>query len=227
MADLDQFLNEDSDLRATWQMRPHDVELPFGMGGSARRDDRDSADAAEVAVGGRTIRLRGLVDRVDWRRDGVPVVLDYKTGRAASQKSFETDPVLGGTKLQLGAYATAARQMFDTTAAAHAYYWYVSDKGKFSRAGYVFGDSQEERFRSAVSTIVAGVESGQFPPQPGEYSMHWGDYENCSFCPFTRLCPQDRADEFEAAVLSGRLAEYLDMQNGPQDSDGESAEVSS
>ena len=216
--DLEGFLRSDEKLRSELRTVPHDVEVPFGMG----ERFENSVDAVAVALSdGRKVALRGLIDRLDRRPiDGVPVVLDYKTGRAQSQKQFDEDPVLGGTKLQLGVYAYAAKQILDADM-AHAYYWYVTSKGNFAKAGYPWGREQDERFREAVTTIIDGIESGQFPPQPGEYNFHWGDFQNCSFCQFKRLCPQDRNDEFAAAVESGRLVDYVKMLAGPPKDEAE------
>jgi len=211
LADLDEFLIADSDLRAELQMRPHDVELPFGMGDRAPSSRREDAAAAEVEAAGRTIRLRGLIDRVDWRSDGVPVVLDYKTGKAVGQKEFNTDPVRGGSSLQLGVYAEAAMQHYGTDT-AQAHYWYVSARGGFKRAGYAWTDDRRARFADAVGTIVRGIEEGDFPPNPGNYDTFRGDFQNCAFCPFTRVCPVDRDGECERAVLSGNLMEYVAMR---------------
>lgn len=213
-ADLDAFLRSDEEHRTELRSLPVDVELPFGL---SRRGASAPEPAAEVAVGnGRTIRLRGLIDRVDRRTDGVPVVLDYKTGKAYGQTSFDTDPVLGGTKLQLGVYAEAARQRFGTSE-AYAYYWFTSAKGAFKRVGYPWTNERRDRFNDVVDTIVDGIESGLFPPNPGDYSSFWGNFANCGFCPFTRICPVDRDEEFEKAVESGRLVDYVRMHEPPVD----------
>ena len=222
LADLETFLRADEELRASKRTVPLEVEMPFGMG---HRYD-DSVDAAQVELDdGRTVGLRGLIDRVDQRNDGTPVVLDYKTSKAASQKRFDEDPVLGGTKLQLGAYAYAAKQHLGTET-AHAYYWYTSSKGEFKHAGYPWGAPQDDRFRGAVSTIIRGIESGQFPPNPGDYNSFYGTFENCSWCPFERLCPGDRNEEFEVAVQEGRLVEYVAMVDNQQDESGNEGEES-
>ena len=215
--DLEAFLRQDEKLRTELRTVPHDVEVPFGM----HERFENSTEAVKVSLNdGREVSLRGLIDRLDRRTvDGVPVVLDYKTSRKTPQAQFDADPVLGGSKLQLGAYAYAARQIFDSND-AWAYYWYVTSKGEFAKAGYRWADAQDERFRDAVTTIIDGIESGHFPPQPGDYNFFWGDFDNCSFCSFKRLCPQDRNDEFEAAVLSGRLVEYVEMLAGPQQDGG-------
>lgn len=216
LADLELFLRSDEDLRMNRRTIPRDVEMPFGM----EHRYESSKDAAVVdLVGGRTLSLRGLIDRVDTRpQDGAPVVIDYKTSKAQGQKDFDTDPVRGGTKLQLGAYAYAAKQAFGS-ADAYAYYWYASSKGGFKTAGYRWSDDQDGRFVTAVTTILDGIEAGQFPPNPGEYNQFFGDHDNCRYCPFNRLCPGDRAEELEAAISSGRLVDYVAMKEPDLDAD--------
>ncbi len=220
-ADLDAFLRADNDLRTELRSTPHDVELRFGL---AAPTGETSANAAEVVLdNGRTVRLGGLIDRVDMRSDGVPVVLDYKTGKvgqSSGQKQLDADPVLGGRKLQLGVYAEAVNQHFGTDS-AQAYYWHTSAKGGFKHLGYPWNPERRERFVDAVSTIVDGIERGDFPPNPGDYNAFYGSYSNCNFCAFTRICPVDRDEEFEQAVMSGRLVDYVTMQNPPEPDEGE------
>lgn len=211
-ADLDAFLLADDSLRSAHRTRPHDVELPFGLNGRGRGEGRDVADAAQIQVGERTVRLRGLVDRIDWRDDGTPVVLDYKTGRATSQAEFKKDPVRGGQSLQLGVYAEAVMQHYGASS-AQAYYWYISSKGNFKHAGYPWTPDHQDRFGDAVDTIVSGIENGDFPPNPGEYQSFRGDFTNCVFCAFTQLCPKDRDEELASAIEAGELVKYLALRD--------------
>ena len=221
-ADLETFLNSDSDLRAELRTTPREVELAFGLDRppQSASDDageaapRDRAEAAQVQLSdGRTVALRGLVDRVDWRSvDETPVVLDYKTGRKVAQSVFDTDPVSGGTKLQLGVYAEAVTAHYKSKS-AQAYYWYSSSKGEFKTAGYPWTEDRRERFLDAIHTIIGGIESGDFPPNPGDYNSFRRNFENCSYCPFDRICPIDRDEELERAVKSGRLVEFVAMHS--------------
>ena len=211
LADLEIFLRSDEDFRADKRMVPTDVELPFGM---AHRHEKSAEPAIVKLDDGREVALRGMIDRVDTRpEDGVPVVLDYKTSKADGQeeKDFKKDPILGGSKLQLGAYSHAAMQALGTKE-AYAYYWYASSKGEFKKAGYHWGESQEERFVGAVTTIIGGIEAGQFPPNPGEFNFNTKNFKNCSYCDFKRLCPVDRDDELERAIETGRLVDYIEMR---------------
>ena len=217
-ADLDAFLRSDNEMRAEMHALPQDVEMAFGL---PDRNTLTEEPAAEVTLpDGRTLRMRGFIDRLDLRASsGVPIVHDYKTGKATPQSHFEADPVLGGTKLQLGVYAEAARQRFDTDQ-AEAYYWFTSAKGGFKRVGYPWTSERSERFTGAVETIVDGIERGDFPPNPGDFDTHYRNFKNCGWCPFTRICPVDRDEEFEQAVRSGRLFDYVNMHEPPTQDDG-------
>ncbi len=225
-AELDQFLRADDTMRMERRSVPRSVEMAFGL---PDRSTGEEQPAAEVTLDdGRTIRLRGFIDRLDVRTvDGVPVVHDYKTGgnRGQGQKDFARDPVLGGTKLQLGVYAEAARQRFNTEE-AEAYYWFTSTRGGFARAGYPWTFERRERFLDVVETIVDGIERGEFPANPGEYNTFYGDFQNCGYCPFSRICPTDRDAELERAIASGSLVEYVAMHQPPDADAAESGGAS-
>ena len=117
-------------------------------------------------------------------------------------------------------YAEAAKQRFDTDR-AEAYYWFTSAKGKFKRVGYAWTSDKSARFTDAIETIVEGIERGDFPPNPGDFNTFFGDFENCGFCPFTRICPVDRDEELEQAIRSGRLVDYVNMGQPLSDRAGE------
>ncbi len=211
VADLETFLRSDEELRSTHQRVPLAVELAFGMQRRGADVSQERAEAAVITIpDGRRIALRGFVDRIDQRSDGVPVVLDYKTGRSAAQRDFDRDPVRGGKSLQLGVYAEAVQQHYEK-AEAEAYYWYISAKGEFKTVGYPWTSDRRKRFVDAVDTIVHGIEHGDFPPNPGDVAHNLGSFENCGYCPFDRICAVDRDQEFEEAVNSGQLVRYVAM----------------
>ena len=211
-ADLDRFISADDELRAELNSLPDVVELAIGFGTNGQPPN---PPALVELPDGRTLRLRGFADRVDLRGDGSPVVIDYKTGsytmkKKGMQAHLHEDPVVGGRKLQLGVYAEAARQRYNTERAT-ALYWFTSAKGEFKRAGYDWTADRRARFGQVVQTIVDGIENGDFPPNPGEFDTFFGRFDNCRFCDFDPICRLDRDDEFERAVESGRLIDYLQM----------------
>src|SRR5688500_15410553 len=105
LADLDATLIVDSAHRITHGTAPLAAELGFGF-------VVDSLPAVEVLLpDGRTLRVRGRIDRVDITRDGTVHVVDYKTGslRGGYEQLSEDNPIVGGTKLQLPLYGLAGR----------------------------------------------------------------------------------------------------------------------
>ncbi|MGI9646352.1 MAG: PD-(D/E)XK nuclease family protein, partial [Ilumatobacteraceae bacterium] len=203
LADLERWLDADAELRQQLDSVPDAVELKVGFA------DRPPAELA--LSDGRVLRFRGIADRIDVAGDGTPIVIDYKTGRAAvAQQKLDEDPVQGGTRLQLGLYAVSARHLHQRETAA-AYYWYTSARGEFRRVGYEFTAERERRFTDVVSTIVAGIEAGLFVTNSGGYEAFWGSFENCRHCDFDQLCPRDRAMQSAAKQAAPEAALFTQL----------------
>jgi hypothetical protein len=163
LADLEAALAYDSEHRTAHGTTPLFAELGFGF-------IADSIDAVEVALpDGRTLRVRGRIDRVDVAADGTIHVVDYKTGSyyQGYKDLLGTDPVGGGTKLQLPLYGLAGRVAAnDSQRPVRAEYWFVTSKGGFARCGYQITDEVLERTVEVLDVIVRGVDGGVFPPHP-------------------------------------------------------------
>jgi len=207
---LQRVLDGDDLQRALFRTRPVAVELTFGRGG---------APPLAVDLGdGRTVLLAGQADRVDATPDGSRVVVwDYKY---ASTAGFETltrdevegdgDPLAGGTKVQLVAYAMAAEGALGrhpgTEPEVHAWYWFLRPPTTNRHIGYPVGEGLRHRFREVLRVVADGIAAGQFPARPGEHQYHRGNFEHCATCDFDRVCPTDRDDEWRRAREHGSLA---------------------
>jgi hypothetical protein len=144
------------------------------------------------------LTLRGYADRIDRTPDGRRAwVIDYKTGRSEYYKDIgsETDPVMGGTKLQLPVYLAAVAD----AAEAQALYWFITSAGGFEQKAFANSPANLERYNQTLAAILAGVRSGSFPAIPGEEDTRPGrSFENCTYCDFTRLCSVRRDDELQS-----------------------------
>lgn len=103
------------------RMRPHWVELGFGMGPQDRdrchpdsrreplvlRRTRASSGHARLRPEEDEIRIRGRIDRVDRSEDGRYVAYDYKSGGGASAEEIEE-----GADLQIPLYILALERLF-------------------------------------------------------------------------------------------------------------------
>ena len=168
--DLDWMLDDDSEKRREGDRRVLGSELTFGSRG---------APPVEVAVDGGTVRLKGSVDRIDERRDGGLYVIDVKTGGASRFRGIPTDVVVGGTKLQLPAYAIAAKQAYGREK-AEAAYWFASGRDRGEVIPVVLDAQTERVYGSAIGTLAAGIAGGLFIPRPPTTEDH--GYIQCSFC---------------------------------------------
>lgn len=161
-------------------------------------DDKPVGLERVVAVKTERLALSGRVDRLD-DRDGEPVVVDYKTGRA----ELSADDARGSQALALYAIATARtlrrpchrvelHHLSTGTVHAHVH----TDEGL------------ARHLRRAEATAADAVAAGEahaagapddvaYPPAPGP---------RCSWCDYRRHCPEGRAaapDKQPWAALPG------------------------
>ncbi|MFN8052846.1 MAG: PD-(D/E)XK nuclease family protein [Acidimicrobiales bacterium] len=202
---LDDFLLDDDAHRALTRSRPEFVEYPFGDG---------TAPPALVELpDGRTLRFRGVADRIDRVDDRRVVVSDYKTGKGTQYKGLgDDDPVRGGTLLQLGLYAKAVSQHLGVTD-VDSHYWIVNPDPKLrQRHGYPWTDERDRRLVDVVTAIVDGIEAGAFPAVPGEWSIFRNTHENCTYCEFDAVCVRDRGEQAAAKADAPEVAVRLPLE---------------
>ena len=167
-----------------------------------------------VVVGlpdGRSIRVRGSIDRVDRDADDQLVIIDYKTGRSDHFKALSTeDPAPGGGHLQLVLYAAAAREILarpDGT--ARGAYWFVSTVGNFVAHGYEITPAVEGVVLGQVSAIADGIAEGLFPLHPVQPG--WRNRIPCWFCEPDGLGTRDQWRDWERKHDHPRMRPYLDI----------------
>lgn len=134
----------------------------------------------------------GYIDRIDRTPDRSRVwIVDYKTGRVPKPDAA-TGPLGGGTRLQLPVYLLAAEGADEAT----ALYWYITARGGFEQVAHPATAAHGERFADVLEAISSGVRAGAFPAVPGDFNDHYGEFDNCGRCDFTRICPRRRGDDF-------------------------------
>jgi len=136
-------------------------------------------------------------------------VLDYKSGSAGYYYGLAKDPVKRGRLLQLPIYALAARQSYGDALAVEAYYWFVGEDQGYERQGYPIDDTTLAAFQETMGVILDGISSGLFPARPGKARQD--TFENCSLCPYDRVCPGNRARLWERKRSAPDLKRYLKM----------------
>lgn len=184
----------ESDARCRAGMVPFAFEQRFGFG------DADWPPLEVRLDASRTVRFRGVVDRIDVAPSPAAItkveVIDYKSGTPAKAASTN-DPLQAGTRLQGVVYALAVEQALRArgheVAQATARYWYL---GSPQPQDEVDALAQTSRLVSVLDVVDAAIRCGAFPQIPGEEGTPpWrpaGTWKNCSTCDYDRICPSSR-----------------------------------
>ncbi|MEU4291155.1 PD-(D/E)XK nuclease family protein [Kribbella sp. NPDC026596] len=158
LGDLMVLLTDDDRWRADRDASVVASELRFGF---------DGEPPVEIPVPSGRVLLRGSADKVDLGSDGTIYVTDVKTGGFSRYEAIESDPVAGGTKLQLPVYAYAARaRLGEESTPVEASYWFVRRGGK--RIPVPLTPEVEERYVDTLDVIVSSIAAGHFPPKAPE-----------------------------------------------------------
>ena len=208
LRDLEDFVDFDNTQRAAYSSRPIATELPFGMPGSL-------TPPVEIPLAdGRTLAVRGAIDRVDETPDGTVIVIDYKTGSARSYKDIsEDDPTPGGTHLQLVLYSLAARKILQRPyAPSRGLYWFVTAKGGFSTVGYPVRPEIEAATLDTVGRIVDGIAAGHFPAHPA--APGYRTWVDCPYCEPDALGLSHQYADWQRLARHPELADYVDLCGG-------------
>ncbi|GAA4982444.1 PD-(D/E)XK nuclease family protein [Pseudonocardia tropica] len=198
LEDLRAWIGHDDALRRGGDLRPAATEWEFGG------DDRPTA---LTLPGGRALRLRGAVDRIDRDARDRIVVTDYKTGRRPS--SSDTDPWEGGRKLQLPLYALVAAEQLGHPHGepVRAGYWYVTGRESFERTEVVIDDARRADALATVGAIVDGITGGFFAPRPSGAQHYLGRTRvDCPACEPDGLGERVDGEDWARLAADNRLA---------------------
>ena len=137
--------------------------------------------------------FRGKIDRIDNWGDVIRV-RDFKTGKPGKYTSGDTArdayTVANGRALQLPVYAAAAAAAYPDARIEASYCFPLS---LVYDARLYTAEQGMEEFSSTLGRIVGTARAGIFPATPdGE-----GQYSDCSYCDFNRLCPTRRRQIWE------------------------------
>jgi ATP-dependent helicase/nuclease subunit B len=130
---------------------------------------------------GQSVRVRGMIDRIDVNADGNLRVIDYKLG---GPSAFTAKALADGKKLQLPLYALAARDELRLGQPVDGFYMHYT-KGEISPltlGDYEGGVAGAIRTASAhILDAVEHIRSGHFPPLPPTGGCP-------SYCPAAAYC---------------------------------------
>jgi RecB family exonuclease len=212
LADLRTLLGLDAEQRAAGGWRPAHLEQGFGMGETVW------PPVTVTLPGGRSVVLRGVIDRVD-RAGGGFRVIDYKTGKESKTEVSVANGLDSGRAVQLALYARAVRDRERAEGRpapeVSALYWFCTTRGNFRQRQMMAGDDTDAALADVIEGIDTGVRAGCFPQVPGPFQDWYGRCENCLYCEYDGICPTGRESLAEAKRGDPALAPYRALDASP------------
>ncbi len=152
------------------EARPVYLEASIGLEPLGEGTELDIRDAVPLTLpGGRTIHVRGRVDRVDQRADARTdhVIWDYKTGSGASYRA--SDPFDGGRRVQNILYARLVEARFRAIDRTNARvvacgYYFPSTRGYAERIAWPVEELAGGM--AVVENLCRLMATGCFPASP-------------------------------------------------------------
>ncbi|MEP7378009.1 MAG: ATP-dependent DNA helicase [Chloroflexota bacterium] len=140
----------------------------------ALHEELDFQLTLEPEDGSPAVIVTGQIDRIDRLPSGGIEVIDYKTGRASTQKGVDES-------LQLSIYALACRDALDLGTPQKVTLYFTESALRISTTRT---DEQLDLARADILARLARMRTGDFAASPGDV---------CRWCDYARMCPV-RAD---------------------------------
>jgi ATP-dependent helicase/nuclease subunit B len=153
--------------------------------------------------GGRTVSLRGAIDRIDVdAAKGRVRVIDYKTGRYNWRDGEE---LKGGRVVQLPMYNRVAAELHPDKTVEAAIYYHATDRGRFRKKRCEATPEGDVLLRRIFGTLDDLAAQGVFPPVA----------DDCEYCAYDELCGHDREVRAQRKASDPRLAAFRQMRQIP------------
>jgi ATP-dependent helicase/nuclease subunit B len=210
------FLIEEEEFHKT--SRPVALEFSFGFGEEAvAREGQGRGAPVEIPLsGGRGLRLRGRIDRIDCLGDDRYSLWDYKTGRAA--RYLDAAKTESGRISQHLLYILAAevflKERFSPKAKAVEFgYFFPTEKGEGARIVFT-----REKLFDSVSTLEHLIElagEGCFPASTQNNDCGYCDYQG--ICGDTATLSSQTKEKLNACELTPALQSYCQLRGVDHD----------
>lgn len=172
------------------------MELGLGITNESTDPASREQPIAMAVPGSDPVALRGIVDRVDFGRDGASArVIDYKWGKAPGKMASHLD---AGRKVQLAVYAAGLADWLaasgERRTITEAAYHYLRDPVPASASPAdstwplqrVPLDAGRDELQRVLRVVLGGIRGGVFPPVPGGAPQT--PFGDCTYCDVAAAC---------------------------------------
>jgi RecB family exonuclease len=193
----------DLEIEAPGDFPERGFEVAFGGRWATADESPYSRDEPlSLEIGGKELRLRGRIDRLEWRPGSAFRIIDYKSGSNRQKGVFE-----GGKALQLALYLLAAADLVGIDLEhGTAEYSFATRRGGFTKHELSGSEliASREALDGILGRIVGGVGTGDFHAEP--------DYQRCKWCDFDVVCDAGRHRQAERKKEDGRRVSFAAMR---------------
>ena len=149
------------------------AEMKFGYPDAGK----ENADPLLVETSAGPIRIRGIIDRVDQRSDGLLRVVDYKTG----DSGFSAEELAAGSHIQAGVYAAAVVHALQKGRKCEVMYWSINKKKVLECFLYDSEKTDAIPNIEFLNKFAEGIRDAAFPAEPAGKSCP-------DYCPAAAWC---------------------------------------
>jgi ATP-dependent helicase/DNAse subunit B len=177
-------------------------EVAFGGRWAGSDESPYSRDEPlSLVINAKELRLRGRIDRIEWKAGDSFRIIDYKSGKNRQKGIFE-----GGEALQLAIYLLAASDIVGIDLEhGTAEYLFATRRGGFTTHDLTGPDLIASRaaLETILGRIVGGVSGGDFHAEPGK---------QCEWCDFDPVCDGGRQRQAERKKEDERRVTFVAMR---------------
>lgn len=185
-------------------LKPVYFEFKFGFSS----DENNSEEVRLNLPSGKSIKLRGKIDRIDKIDKDTYNIIDYKTG--STYRYNNSDYFKKGTQLQHAVYALAFEKIMDRKVEVNkSIYYFPTIKGEGIKIVRMKeGLNNREDVKKLIDDLLDIIAEGNFAMAKYDYKTR-----ACRYCDYNKICNREKYDGITDIIKDEDIAE-LDKVRG-------------
>ncbi|MGM0438784.1 MAG: PD-(D/E)XK nuclease family protein, partial [Bacillota bacterium] len=179
-------------------LKPVYFEFKFGF----NYGENNSEEVKLNLPSGKSIKLRGKIDRIDKIDKDLYNIIDYKTGSTYSYNN--NDYFNQGSQLQHAVYALAFEKLMDNEVEVNkSIYYFPTLKGEGIKIIRLKdGLNKREDVKELIDNLLDIIAKGNFSMSKCDYNTN-----PCKYCDYNQICSREKYDEINDLIKDEDIEE--------------------